>query len=77
MPSPDAASIDRIVSILRQVPEATLRIFSLSAELIDADGEVREDLAAARKADINLAIVEAEGHARATQHALKVVRELN
>ncbi|MCC6175641.1 MAG: PRTRC system protein C [Chloroflexi bacterium] len=65
-----------IVAILRQVPEKHLAVFGLAAELIDSDGELDAEAAAARQPEINLAIVEAESYARATRPAVEALRRI-
>lgn len=65
-----------IVAILRRVPEKRLRIFDLAAELLDRHGELDLDAAAARQPELNLAIAEAEGYARATRLAVEMLRQL-
>lgn len=65
-----------VVSILRRVPAKRLRIVELASELLDEHGEVDVDAAAVRQPDINLAIAEAKAYARATQQAVKALRQL-
>jgi hypothetical protein len=65
-----------IVAILRRVPEKRLTVFDLAAELIDPDGEVDAEAAAARQPEVNLAIAEAESYARATRSATEVLRRI-
>src|SRR4051812_29938960 len=62
-----------IVAILRQVPEKRLAVFDLASELVDGDGEIDAEAAAARQPEINLAIVEAESYARATRPAVEAL----
>ena len=65
-----------IVGILRRVPEKWLRVFALAPQLCGPDGAL--DLAAAgrRAPEIELALVEAQAYARATQAALAALRRL-
>ena len=65
-----------LVQIIRQVPEKRLRVFELAAELLDEQGEIDPDAAAARQPEVNLAIAEAEAYARATRQALAALRQL-
>jgi PRTRC genetic system protein C len=65
-----------IVAILRQVPEKRLAVFKLAAELIDADGEIDAEAAAARQTEVNLAIAEAESYARATRSVVEALRRI-
>ncbi len=65
-----------VVAILRQVPEKHLAVFDLATELIDADGELDAEAAAARQPEINLAIAEAESYARATRPAIEALRRI-
>jgi len=65
-----------VVSILRQVPEKRLRVFELAAELLDKRGELDFEATAARQLDVNLAVAEAEGYARATRQAVEALRRL-
>jgi len=65
-----------VVAILRQVPEKHVAVFDLATELIDADGELDAEAAAARQPEINLAIAEAESYARATRPAIEALRRI-
>ena len=65
-----------VVTILRRVPEKRLRVFELAAELLDAKGEVDVEAAARRAPEVNLALAEAEGYARATGQATEAVLKL-
>jgi PRTRC genetic system protein C len=65
-----------VVTILRRVPARQLRILELTAELLDAQGELDVDRAAARQPEINLAVAEARALARTTQQATEAVRQL-
>jgi PRTRC genetic system protein C len=65
-----------IVAILRTVPEKRLAVIDLAAELVDADGELDAEAAAARQPEINLAIAEAEAYARATRLAVEALRSI-
>ena len=58
------------------MPEKRLAVFDLAAELIDADGEIDAEAAAARQPEINLAIAEAESYARATRSAVEALRRI-
>ncbi len=58
-----------VVGILRRVREQPLRIMELAAELLDQQGDLDLDLAAARQPEVNLAVAEAETYARATRQA--------
>ena len=65
-----------VVAILRGVPEKRLAVFDLTVELVDADGEIDAEAAAARQPEINLAIAEAESYARATRSAVEALRRI-
>ncbi|MBI4496622.1 MAG: hypothetical protein HY689_01825 [Chloroflexi bacterium] len=65
-----------VVSIIRRVPEKRLRILELAAELLDEHGDLDPDAAAARQPELNLAVAEAQGYARATKQAVEAVRRL-
>ena len=65
-----------VVARLRHVPRRDLAVFDLAAELLDADGELDDDAAAARQPEVNLAIAEAQAHARATRQACEALRRL-
>lgn len=65
-----------VASILRRVPAKHLAVFDLAGELLDARGELDVDAAAARRPEINLAIAEAEAHARSTARAVEALRRL-
>jgi PRTRC genetic system protein C len=65
-----------IVAILRGVSEKRLAVFDLAVELIDADGEIDAEAAAARQPEINLAIAEVESYARATRSAVEALRRI-
>jgi PRTRC genetic system protein C len=65
-----------VVQVLRSVPEKRLAVMELAQELVDQDGEVDVDAAAARQPEINLAIAEADGYARATRQVVEALRHL-
>ena len=65
-----------VVAILRRVPEKRLAVFDLATRLVDADGELDAEAAAARQPEINLAIAEAESYARATRSAVEALRHI-
>ena len=65
-----------LVRIIGRVPEKRLRVFELATELLDEQGEIDPDAAAARQPEVNLAIAEAEAYARATRQALGTLRQL-
>lgn len=65
-----------VVAILRRVPEARLRVLELAAELLDQQGELDLDAAAARRPEINLATAEVEAYTRATHQAVEAIRRL-
>ena len=65
-----------VVSILRAVPEKRLRVFELAAELLDERGELDFEATAARQLEVNLAVAESEGYARATRQAVEALRRL-
>jgi PRTRC genetic system protein C len=65
-----------IVAILRRTPERRLRVFDLAAELCQPDGELDLDAAGQREPEINLALIEAETYARATEVAVRAIRAL-
>ena len=58
-----------VAAILRRVPEKTLLVFQLAEQFVNAKGEVDYDAIGSRKPQINLAIVEAEAYAKATERA--------
>ena len=64
------------MQILRRVPEKRLRVFELATGLLDEQGELDPDAAAARRPEVNLAIAEAEAYARATRQAVAALRQL-
>jgi PRTRC genetic system protein C len=65
-----------VVNVIRRVPEKRLAVMELACELFGDDGEVDVDVAAARQPEINLAIAEVEGYARATRQAVEALRHL-
>lgn len=65
-----------VAARLRNVPRRDLAVFDLAATLLDADGELDDDAAATRQPEINLAIAEAQAHARATRQACDMLRRL-
>ncbi len=65
-----------VVAILRRVPETRLRVLELAAALLDDNGELEPDAAAAGRPEINLAIAEVEAYTRATRQAVEAVRRL-
>lgn len=65
-----------IVALLRRVPETRLGVFTLAAKLLDSQGELDLDRAAAHAPEVNLAIAEAEAYARATRQAADLLRGL-
>ena len=65
-----------VVAILRRVPERRLRVFELATELLDREGELDLEAAAARQPEINLAIAEVEAYTRATRQAVEAIRRL-
>src|SRR5258708_1554141 len=65
-----------VLSILRRVPVKRLGVFDLAVELLDGQGELDVDAAAARQPEINLAIAEAETYARFTGQAVEALRRL-
>ncbi len=70
------ASEPNIVAILRGVPERRLAVFDLADDLLDPDGEIDADAAAARQPEINLAIAEVESYARSTRSAVEALRRI-
>ncbi|MCC6176182.1 MAG: PRTRC system protein C [Chloroflexi bacterium] len=65
-----------IVTILRRVPTKRLAVFDLVSQLVDADGELDAEAAAARQPEVNLAIAEAETYARATRSSVEALRRI-
>ena len=65
-----------VVDVLRRVPEKRLAVFALAAELVGPDGELDVDAAAARQPEVNLATAEARAYARATEQAVRALRQL-
>ena len=65
-----------VAPILCAVPEKRLRVFELAAELLDARGELDFEATAARQLEVNLAVAEAEGYARATRQSVEALRRL-
>jgi PRTRC genetic system protein C len=65
-----------VVAIIRRVPEKRLRVFELAGELLDDHGEVDVDAAAPRQPEVNLALAEVEGYARATRQATEALLRL-
>ena len=65
-----------IVTILSRVPAKQLAVFDLAAQLVDGDGELDAEAAAARQPEVNLAIAEAETYARATRSATEALRRI-
>jgi len=65
-----------IVAILRRLPTKRLVVFDLAEALVDSDGEVDAEAAAARQPEVNLAIAEAETYARATRSAVESLRRI-
>jgi PRTRC genetic system protein C len=65
-----------IPTALRTVPATRLGVFALAAELLDPQGELDLDRAAARQPEVNLAIAEADAYARATRQAVEALRRL-
>jgi PRTRC genetic system protein C len=65
-----------VVAILRGVPEKRLAVFDLATNLLDSDGEIDAEAAAARQPEINLAIAEVESYARSTRSALEALRRI-
>ena len=65
-----------IVTIVRRVPAKQLAVFDLVSQLVDADGELDAEAAAARQPKVNLAIAEAETYARATRSAVEALRRI-
>jgi PRTRC genetic system protein C len=65
-----------IVAILRGVPEKRLAVFDLANDLLDPDGEIDAEAAAARQPEINLAIAEVDSYARATRSAVEALRRI-
>lgn len=65
-----------VVTILRGVPEKRLRVFELALELINPRGDVDTDVAAVRQPEVNLALAEVEGYARATRQATEALLKL-
>ncbi len=65
-----------VVALLRRVPRRDLAVFDLAATLLDADGELDDQAAAAREPEIHLAVAEAQAHARATRQACDALRRL-
>jgi len=65
-----------VVAVLRRVPARRLRIVDLATELLDGDGELDADRAAARQPEINLAVAEVRAYARGTQQATEALRRL-
>ena len=66
----------RLADVLRQVPDARLRVFELAQELLDAEGELAVDQAGVRQPEIALAIAEADHYAQATRQAVQALRRL-
>jgi hypothetical protein len=64
-----------LVASLRTVPEIRLAIFQLARELVNADGELDEDLAISRMAEIRLACQEAQDYKEAVQRLHRSLQE--
>jgi PRTRC genetic system protein C len=65
-----------VIAVLRRVPATELRVFALAAELLDDQGELDVDAAAARQPELHLAVAEAEAYARGTRQAADALRRL-
>lgn len=65
-----------LVTALRHVPQARLRVFELAQALIDAEGELDVEAAGRRQPDIALARAEADAYAHATRQAVQALRRL-
>jgi hypothetical protein len=65
-----------LIRILRQVPEARLRILELCGELIGEEGTVDGEKVAFYSHELIEATKEAEQYSRETQAAVRCLREL-
>lgn len=65
-----------VLAIVSRVPAKRLGVFDLAVDLLDDQGELDVDTAAARQPEINLAIAEAEAYARFTGQAVEGLRRL-
>ena len=66
---------NELVNILKTVPEYRLRIIELAWELVDADGDLDENLAVLRMQEIREACQEAEDYGSATRQMVWSLNE--
>ena len=69
-------TVERIVAVLKQVPEKELGIIRLARDLADKKGEMDFEKLHAHEADIRLALAEAEAYANATESAVRALKKL-
>ena len=69
-------SPQQLVDVLRQVPEARLRVFELAENLVNAEGELDVDQAGLHQPEIALALAEADAYVHATRQAIQALRRL-
>ena len=70
------AANDTLVESLRQLPEVHLRIFALARDLVDENGNVDYERAAALGVELDQALHEARAYAETTRRALSCLMQM-
>jgi len=65
-----------LIGALKQVPETRLRLIELARQVVREDGSLDGERASFLVREMQEAIAEAEGYARATQEAVRCLREM-
>lgn len=72
----EANDIERVVRVLKTVPEKSLLIIEIANEVSTKKGEIDYDKLIDRQREVNLAVAEAKAYSQATQRAIKTLADL-
>lgn len=70
------AANDTLIEALRQLPEVRLRIFALARDLVDQNGSVDYERAAAMGVELDQALREAHAYAETTRRAVSCLMQM-
>jgi len=72
----EANDIERVIRVLKTVPEKSLLIIEVANEVATENGEVDYDKLIDRQREVNLAVAEAKAYSQATHKAIHALWEL-
>lgn len=72
----EATDIERVVRVLKTVPEKRLLIVEIANESVTKKGELDYDWLANKQREVNLAVAEAKAYSQATQRAIRALSDL-